>query len=500
MKNLLSILRGASIVAVSLLTASPAAAQGGPGGSAGPPLFHPDDAYLRWPLLPSEAAYGKIRGDRIKALLLEVTAISRKSRDEGNQYWGRITGTPYDAQTSEWALKHFKRIGLEQVRMQEMDLPPQWINPKWSANVEGGGKSVPLKTLFPWVGTPGTPAGGLELEPVWVGLGMPVDFLGKDVKGKAVFIYSIPTPGGLNFSANWTGAMTRAENAGAAAVVAVLGFPGNVTHSPGGEGAAVLKVPRFTLGLQDGTAVREMLEQGLNPKLKVQLTVNMVSGLKTANVWGVLPGATDENILIMAHSDAVFEGALDNASGMAGLMALAEYYAAIPRAQRRRTLTFLITPGHHAGDPGVRWIKENRDTMLAKTALILNCEHWSQTQTYLLGASLMPSNTIGARRWFLNGSDVLKKIIDKAVHTFGIALYSRPEDRAGGSLRVIYDDVVPSFHLIDHVFYHTDADVPERVPEAGLEAVGRAFAKIIDEVNKVDSGALRAVRKTSSAK
>lgn len=31
-----------------------------------------------------------------------------------------------------------------------------------------------------------------------------------------------------------------------------------------------------------------------------------------------------------------------------------------------------------------------------------------------------------------------------------------------------------------------DGDVPELVPSAGLEAVARAYAKIIDEVNQLD--------------
>jgi hypothetical protein len=41
-----------------------------------------------------------------------------------------------------------------------------------------------------------------------------------------------------------------------------------------------------------------------------------------------------------------------------------------------------------------------------------------------------------------------------------------------------------------YVREHTDGDVPELVPAVGLEAVGRAFAKIIDEVNTLDRNAL----------
>jgi hypothetical protein len=133
--------------------------------------------------------------------------------------------------------------------------------------------------------------------------------------------------------------------------------------------------------------------------------------------------------------------------------------------------------------------------MFAKTALIVNCEHTSQVQTYLIGNSLVASNAVSARRWFVGGSDELKAIVAKSFKTFGIAIYSRPEARPGGELGVVYTDA-PSFHIIDHAIYHTDLDTPALVPEPGLEAAVRAFAKIIDEVNKVDLERLRAPRRS----
>ena len=59
-------------------------------------LFLPDDAYLRWPLPPGEEAYAGVDGMAMKKIIPEITAISRKSRDDGNQFWGRIAGTVYD--------------------------------------------------------------------------------------------------------------------------------------------------------------------------------------------------------------------------------------------------------------------------------------------------------------------------------------------------------------------------------------------------------------------
>jgi Peptidase family M28 len=464
-------------------------------GPAQPPLWLPDDEYLRWPLPPAEQAYATLSGRRIKGYIDEITAISRKSRDDGHQYWGRITGTPYDRMTAEWVAAQFRRIGLEQVRIQTFDtLPPQWFPTSWEVSVAGAGKTIALKTAFPIYHSAGIAS--TELEPVWAGLGLAADFLGRDVKGKAVVVYGIPTPGGRSDSALSNGAIKRAEDAGAAALFIILGFPGNVTSQPTGGDRDPARMPVMMLGSDDGTAIREMIEKRQSPTLRMRLTVEMTSGLQTASAWGVLPGATDENIAVMAHTDSFFEGAMDNASGIGTMIELAEHYAKLPRAQRRRTMTFFTSSAHHSPsgeEAGLRWIHNHMQSMFAKTALIVNCEHTSQVQTYLVGNSLVGSNAVSARRWFVGGSDRLKAIVASSFKTFGIAIYSRPETRPGGELGVVYTDA-PSVHIIDHAIYHTDLDRAELVPEPGLEAAVRAFAKIIDEVNKVDMAALRVGR------
>ncbi|HYL39636.1 MAG TPA: M28 family peptidase [Bryobacteraceae bacterium] len=92
----------------------------------------------------------------------------------------------------------------------------------------------------------------------------------------------------------------------------------------------------------------------------MELATEERSGLRDASVWGQLPGTTDEDIIVMAHHDGFFEGALDNASGMAVMLSLAEYYSKVPKEQRRRTLKFVTTAGHHAGSAGTQWMHDNR--------------------------------------------------------------------------------------------------------------------------------------------
>jgi hypothetical protein len=71
--------------------------------------------------------------------------------------------------------------------------------------------------------------------------------------------------------------------------------------------------------------------------VKVSLDVKMVPNLKTALVWGTLPGASDETIYVIAHRDGWFDASGDNAGGVASMIGLAEYYAKVPQAERRRT-------------------------------------------------------------------------------------------------------------------------------------------------------------------
>ncbi len=328
--------------------------------------------------------------------------------------------------TTDWVAAQFKRIGLEQVRLQEFVLPPQWFPTSWEMSASGAGKTVALKTAFPLFNSVAT-KGAVELEPIWIGMGTAADFAGRNVTGKAVVVYGFPNPGGRGNTALTLGAVKRAEAAGAAAVVVTLGFPGNVLNEPQAGGTvAPANVPVFMLGDQDGTAIRQMIERNETPKLRMRLAVETRTGLKTNNVWGVLPGATDENIAVMAHTDAFFEGAMDNASGMATLVALAEHYAKVPKAQRRRTMTFFTTSAHHSPsgeDAGVSWVHHNMKDMWSKTALLINCEHTAQVATYLVGEAFITSNLVSARRWFVGGSDLLKNIVLKTFKEYGIALY-----------------------------------------------------------------------------
>ena len=131
----------------------------------------------------------------------------------------------------------------------------------------------------------------------------------------------------------------------------------------------------------------------------MRVDVDYRDGLKTASVFGTLPGTTDEDIYVLAHLDGYFEAALDNASGISVMLALAEHFAARPASERRRNLVFVGTAGHHVGSPGSRWMHDNRETALADAALMINCEHVSVKQTVYWGPTMRKTDIPSPRRW-----------------------------------------------------------------------------------------------------
>ena len=106
-----------------------------------------DDAYLQWPLPPTGRAYGAINGRHLHALVVEQAAISRRYRDQGHPtFWGRIIGTSSDAESAEWLAQKFTALGLSDVRVQSLDLQPQWMPQTWDVSVTGGDKTIRLES------------------------------------------------------------------------------------------------------------------------------------------------------------------------------------------------------------------------------------------------------------------------------------------------------------------------------------------------------------------
>ena len=444
---------------------------------------------MEWPLPASDRAYASIDGKHLHDYVVEQAAISDHYRDEGHpQFWGRIAGTPGDVADSKWLLDKFQRIGLSDTHTQTVDLfLPQWSDPSWDVTATAGGKTIPLTSAQPPYGTTGTDGKELDLEAAYVGLGSDADFAGRDVHGKAVFFIR----GTLGYNMGPADVLKRAQDKGAAAIFGSDLRGGN--HNTQSY-RAYTNVPTFNLGTEDGQTIRDLIANapaGNPPHIKIRLDAKWVPDQKSFLVWGTLPGMTDETIYVIAHRDGWFDASGDNATGVATMLGLAEYFAKVPKSQRRRTITFIGTDGHHQIKPGwygAYWLAANREKFFSKTALMINCEHPSEVLTHN-GADGWTTETTVPLQWYAGGPSrpQLGKIATDAFHEFGVPIWTQQSQAPpGGDLGPFYwfvPGVVAQAN--DFMYMHTTGDTPDSIPQTGLEGITRAYAKIVDEVNKL---------------
>jgi peptidase M28-like protein len=450
-------------------------------------LIFADDQYPVWPLTAEQKPYAGIDGARMKRQVIDLAQIAVRYRDAGHKWWGRLPGTTADREGMAYMTRAFEGLGLT-VEHFPYVMPDDWRPTDWAASYKtADGSTIPLTTAFPVADTKATGPRAITAEAVWVGVGAGADFIGRDVKGKAVVIYSMFVPGGRSHSASdragLFNANARAVQLGAAMVVNVMGVPGNAQFQPEG---GLRQIPQFTLSMDEGFALRDRLDKGEKIELTIRLEVPELRNIATEYTIATLPGVSDEQLVVMTHTDGYFQAAMDNASGMASALELARFYAQKPLRERPRTMKFIQFPDHHHGEVARSRARVGIDATYPwdKVAVKLTMEHPSQTLLYMYNDGLAPTNAVGAFRWNALGSPEFEQMVFDTLREFGVSVYAQEDGPKNGNY-------APSFHIIDHVIYHTSLDVPELVPASGLERTTRAFAAALDRANRMTMTELR---------
>ena len=102
------------------------------------------------------SGYADIKGAKLKLDVEQLARIARGRQLKGEQYWGRIAGTDADHETEQWILNRFQKLGLADTKIQELDLPPQWLPRSWRVMASADSGTAELATVQPVLGSPGT--------------------------------------------------------------------------------------------------------------------------------------------------------------------------------------------------------------------------------------------------------------------------------------------------------------------------------------------------------
>ncbi|HEV7519277.1 MAG TPA: M28 family metallopeptidase [Thermoanaerobaculia bacterium] len=276
-------------------------------------------------------------------------------------------------------------------------LPETW-------DFKAGGESVALKRSEEYMAASGVQneKAAIDNAPlVFVGYGIQApeyqwdDFKGADVRGKVLVMLNNDPDwdpklfGGKGrlYYGRWTYKYESAARQGAAGAIIIhttpsAGYPWQVVQTswngekfdlPADPGQPQIQVKGWTtepamrrLLQAAGQDLDQLVAQARSRDFKpvpLGLTTslalsNKINRVKTANVAGLLPGSDpklkDEVVIYTAHhdhlgigkpdaaGDRIYNGALDNATGDAQLLAIAKAFAALPERPRRSVLILFV--------------------------------------------------------------------------------------------------------------------------------------------------------------
>jgi len=227
----------------------------------------------------------------------------------------------------------------------------------------------------------------------------------------------------------------------------------------------------FVLSPQEGKRLRRSIKRGSVAKVRAEVISRFWDGSLEVDS-ALLPGESDEEVVVVAHLCHPQWSANDNASGSATLLEVARTLHRLTLRGRlkkpRRSIRFLLVP-ELTGTYAYLVAHEER---LPKMIAGLNLDMVGESQE-LCGSTLVVERLPGSTSAF--SGDLLERLLE-AVANAGVRYGSTPF--SGGSDHIILSDPtvgIPSPLLIQWPdrFYHTSLDTQDKVDPQMLARVGK---------------------------
>lgn len=441
-------------------------------------------------------------GEQLMADVHRIVQFSIESRTAGDAMWGRVSGTPAEVHTVEWTASRLKALGLNDAHVETFPIDtPLWFPSHWelrliaSPAMGTGSGDIVLQSAFPEGTGQSTAQEGITAPLVFIGRGTPAEMANGDVHGKIAVLHVV-----LNdslFDARERGVAAAAVKAGALAAINVIDSPGNMQYVDGRYGCGT--APCFAVGGEDGAFLENAIGAAAkanagNVTARLKLDSELREHLNAANAVATIPGKTNNVIIISAHADGWFDGANDNADGLAALIGEAGYFA--ERAVKpQHTLIFMATAGHHnAGNGAAAYIKAHPD-VIDHLSLMINLEHLAQLSTVPSSPAAVTSGFPGApvatttetakQIGISTGSPYLIDLFAKAASRYSIVTVSKPSTSVPGDAGAYLRIHKPAVQLISaSTFYHSTGDVEGLISSNGLERAAAFWAEFISTVDQ----------------
>ncbi|MCP4762744.1 MAG: M28 family peptidase [archaeon] len=301
----------------------------------------------------------------------------------------------------------------------------------------------------------------------------------------------------LPFSFKCFNSMEGLENNDASALIGILENYPSGTHDyyvpyNGIEG----KKPAIWVNRKNGKIIKDLMVKGI-VKAKLAFT-GKISEAISHNITGILPSNSDEWIIIGTHHDGPWGSAVEDASGIALVLAQAEYWSKIPKNERPFNLMFLFTGAHMAGGKGTRDFPQRNPDLMKKTVTAIQLEHVAR-DCKVENEKMIPLDAPMTRMWFTTKIRILRRIIMNAIIQEDLtrSIILSPDivpkmDAPPTDGAQFFVEGVPLISLISSPPYLFDsADTPEMVHQESLESISRATIKIINDLKGQTADGMR---------
>ncbi len=252
----------------------------------------------------------------VRQVIEDLTAIG--STDLGF----RAFGTPQDLETAQYIAQEMETLGLEDVALEPV-VGDGWLFE--GASVTVGDRTLPAGALG---GVEGTGPEGVAGRLVFVGKGRARDYerLDADVTGAIVLAW-------WDAEIMWPNHIAYEAKAHGADALVIASPPGGAYYQADGalgsfDATCDLEycLPFVTISTRAAERLVERLRAGERLRARVVLNATVEEGATGYNTIGVIPGSEvpGKVIVIGAHHDAWWFGAVDDTSGVAMVLALAK--------------------------------------------------------------------------------------------------------------------------------------------------------------------------------
>ncbi len=214
------------------------------------------------------------------------------------------------------------------------------------------------------------------------------------------------------------------------------------------------------------------------------------------NVIAELPGADDDLVIIGSHHDGPWASAVEDASGIALVLAQARYWAAQPVERRPHRMVFVLHAGHMSGGAGLDAYLATHADQLPRTVVEIHLEH-AALEVEERDGQLVATDRCTPRWFFTSRIDRLEAAVAEAIVAEDLrrsmlltpdALGANPPTDGGR----YHQHGVPIVQFLAAPSYLFDpADTMDKVDLEGLVPLTQATIRIVASTRGVSAQAMR---------